>query len=218
MLRQANAFWSSEQGAVTVDWVVLTAAVSGLGIAALATVSSGVKNTSTQVDTMLRSTQIMTWFDRNYAGIDFNFDGGDALDFEPWEWNHPDVEFNASDALGAVTGDTALVFTTASDYHNGYGGFSIRGLDPSDAEPSVYEFSYWARVADSEASVTTINWDHASGEGFPPMAQEITSDWQQYTQVVNVTEENPMVTRLFLQGNDPDTTYAVDDIEFRRVE
>ena len=36
-----NAFLNDESGAVTVDWVVLTAAIVGLGIAVLTSVSGG---------------------------------------------------------------------------------------------------------------------------------------------------------------------------------
>ncbi|MBU0644518.1 MAG: hypothetical protein KJ731_13890 [Alphaproteobacteria bacterium] len=39
----ANKFSRDEDGAVTVDWVVLTAAVVGLGIAVLTSVSGGTK-------------------------------------------------------------------------------------------------------------------------------------------------------------------------------
>ena len=34
-------YWRDESGAVTVDWVVLTAAIVGLGIAVLTSVSGG---------------------------------------------------------------------------------------------------------------------------------------------------------------------------------
>jgi len=36
-----NAFLKDESGAVTVDWVVLTAAIVGLGLAVLTSVSGG---------------------------------------------------------------------------------------------------------------------------------------------------------------------------------
>ena len=36
-----NKFFKDESGAVTVDWVVLTAAIVGLGIAVLTSVSTG---------------------------------------------------------------------------------------------------------------------------------------------------------------------------------
>ena len=42
-------FAKDESGAVTVDWVVLTAAIVGLGIAVLATVSGGVNTLSADI-------------------------------------------------------------------------------------------------------------------------------------------------------------------------
>ncbi|MEM6478614.1 MAG: hypothetical protein AAF841_10410 [Pseudomonadota bacterium] len=48
-----NKFRRDEDGAVTVDWVVLTAAIVGLGIAILATVSDGVSDLASAIDTEL---------------------------------------------------------------------------------------------------------------------------------------------------------------------
>ncbi|MBY4895042.1 hypothetical protein KUL25_19965 [Rhodobacteraceae bacterium N5(2021)] len=42
-------FAADESGAVTVDWVVLTAALVGLGLAVMAVVSGGVEDLSTEV-------------------------------------------------------------------------------------------------------------------------------------------------------------------------
>jgi len=42
MIKFIKNFRKDEDGAVTVDWVVLTAAVVGLGVAGVATVSEGV--------------------------------------------------------------------------------------------------------------------------------------------------------------------------------
>ncbi|MEM6375392.1 MAG: hypothetical protein AAF686_04075 [Pseudomonadota bacterium] len=41
MFKFLSKFKSSEDGAVTVDWVVLTAATVGLGVTAITTVSGG---------------------------------------------------------------------------------------------------------------------------------------------------------------------------------
>jgi len=41
LFKLANNFKRDEDGAVTVDWVVLTAAIVGLGIAVLTSVSGG---------------------------------------------------------------------------------------------------------------------------------------------------------------------------------
>lgn len=46
-----KTFYADEDGAVTVDWVVLTAAIVGLGIAGVATVSSGVGSLATKIET-----------------------------------------------------------------------------------------------------------------------------------------------------------------------
>lgn len=44
-----SQFFTSEDGAVTVDWVVLTAAVVALGVAAAATVTTGATNLSDSI-------------------------------------------------------------------------------------------------------------------------------------------------------------------------
>ena len=44
-----TAFCKGEDGAITVDWVVLTAAVIGLGVAAMATVGGGVMDAADEI-------------------------------------------------------------------------------------------------------------------------------------------------------------------------
>ncbi len=51
-----KSFLASESGAVTVDWVVLTAAIVGLGLAVMAVVSGGVENLSTDIAQELADT------------------------------------------------------------------------------------------------------------------------------------------------------------------
>ena len=49
-------FVAAEDGAVTVDWVVLTAALVGLGLAVMAVVSGGVENLSNDIAQELADT------------------------------------------------------------------------------------------------------------------------------------------------------------------
>jgi Flp pilus assembly pilin Flp len=56
------AFWADESGAATVDWVVLTAASVGLGVAVMGEVSDGVENLSRKIDAVLRQDIIQTSF------------------------------------------------------------------------------------------------------------------------------------------------------------
>ncbi|SIS67962.1 hypothetical protein SAMN05878426_102312 [Phaeovulum vinaykumarii] len=51
-----------EDGAVTVDWVVLTAAVAGLGIAVLDVVRAGTGTLALKVSSYLANTTLVTGF------------------------------------------------------------------------------------------------------------------------------------------------------------
>ena len=56
MLNFIKNFRADEDGAVTVDWVVLTAAIVGLGIAVLATVRDGATDLAGDIGTRLTDT------------------------------------------------------------------------------------------------------------------------------------------------------------------
>ena len=49
MFMRKLSFWSDETGAVTVDWVVLTAAIVGLGVAVLAAVAGSAMTTTAKI-------------------------------------------------------------------------------------------------------------------------------------------------------------------------
>lgn len=57
-----SEFANDDSGAVTVDWVVLTAAIVGLGIAVYGVVSGGISDLSGDINTQLRTDQIATSF------------------------------------------------------------------------------------------------------------------------------------------------------------
>lgn len=57
-------FWNDEDGAVTVDWTVLTAATVGLGIATYGVVSGGINDLSGDVGTQMRGTKLYTSFNQ----------------------------------------------------------------------------------------------------------------------------------------------------------
>ena len=56
----AKKFQNEEDGAVTVDWVVLTAAVVGLGVAALAAIRGGTGALTSKINTHLSGVTINT--------------------------------------------------------------------------------------------------------------------------------------------------------------
>jgi len=61
-MKQMNKFLSDDSGAVTVDWVVLTAGLVGLGLATMAVVSAGVEDLSGDTRTQMESQVISTSF------------------------------------------------------------------------------------------------------------------------------------------------------------
>jgi hypothetical protein len=61
-LKMVRTFDRAEDGAVTLDWVVLTAAIVGLAIAALAAVRGGADAASTRISARLSSQTGQTTF------------------------------------------------------------------------------------------------------------------------------------------------------------
>ena len=59
LFKLTKKFRQDEDGAVTVDWVVLTAAIVGLGIAVIATVRGGVNDLGTNISNSLSSATVV---------------------------------------------------------------------------------------------------------------------------------------------------------------
>ena len=70
-------FVSNESGAVTVDWVVLTAALGGLALAVTVVISDGLQCSSDDVETTLRGTRIVTTFPSRSAEGPVSYSLGD---------------------------------------------------------------------------------------------------------------------------------------------
>ena len=62
MLNTITKFVKSEDGAVTVDWVVLTAALVGLGLSVLAVVGSKATDQSDNLGSFIGNTELTTTF------------------------------------------------------------------------------------------------------------------------------------------------------------
>mgnify|MGYP001812841262 FL=1 len=62
MSQSAMRFYKEEDGAVTVDWVVLTAAIVGLGVAVITTVARGALDHSTGLGSHLLNEDVTTTY------------------------------------------------------------------------------------------------------------------------------------------------------------
>lgn len=71
MMNFIKNFRAEEDGAVTVDWVVLTAAIVGLGIVAITAVNGGIQSLGTQVAADLTASTASTT-DSRYINITGN--------------------------------------------------------------------------------------------------------------------------------------------------
>lgn len=60
LFKLVKNFRKDEDGAVTVDWVVLTAAIVGLGIAVIASVRGGVNDLAGDIGTELTNATVPT--------------------------------------------------------------------------------------------------------------------------------------------------------------
>lgn len=61
LFKKLKSFGSDDSGAVTVDWVVLTAALVGIGIAVLTSVQTGMDNVTDRVAGDMSAEAAMTY-------------------------------------------------------------------------------------------------------------------------------------------------------------
>ncbi len=64
-----NHFWQDQSGAVTVDWVVLTAAVIGLGGAVMTSVGAGSMDLAGDIKSSLTDTEIASYIPVTYGAV-----------------------------------------------------------------------------------------------------------------------------------------------------
>ncbi|MCK4861329.1 MAG: hypothetical protein KAS85_05390 [Rhodobacteraceae bacterium] len=127
-MKKLNNFIKDESGAVTVDWVVLTAAIVGIAIAVITVISSGVEDASEGINDELQTA----------SAFKFSFGGPDSMTFEDYltaaNGGVPLTEENQND--GNIDVLFAALDAAAADSPDGYsfGG----GFDPNSGYP-VYE-------------------------------------------------------------------------------
>lgn len=148
-------FFADETGAVTVDWVVLTAAIVGLGMATMAVVSGGVENVSNDTARQLALIEVgenpfasLQGFD--LGGFTHAIDDGLA---ENTYASYAGDGYTDEQVLTALTGyHDSLVGGSASysdtdvdQYAGVYAAAQERGIDVSDyTDPGEFSTIYHA--------------------------------------------------------------------------
>lgn len=137
-------FITDENGAVTVDWVVLTAALVGLGLATMGVVSSGVEDVSSDIDGSLQSTPIYTSFSqRSHSAL---WEAGHAYAVLTGDGYETVAGFDAMIAEYAAMTDEDLTaeLLDAADNHQSNQAY-IDGLDPV-TEAAAAEHAWMSEI------------------------------------------------------------------------
>ncbi|QXT40386.1 hypothetical protein [Gymnodinialimonas ceratoperidinii] len=129
-LRSTTAqYIQSEDGAVTVDWVVLTAALAGLAIATTLVVSGGAENISGDVASQMADQEINTRF-------------GSAFERQQWDAHNPGIYEEYSTWMAGFEDQQLLEhYNNTAQYAN---------AEPNSGHPiDTYHDEFW--IARDEA-------------------------------------------------------------------
>lgn len=114
-------FATSETGAVTVDWVVLTASLVGLGMAVLSVLSAGVQDTSGDIEDSLSSGHVFTSFNQFSYSEKYQATVAAFEAAPPGMFGAEDGEALFEDDIAVVKGlDDAVLLASISDWANTY--------------------------------------------------------------------------------------------------
>lgn len=144
----AQRFIQSENGAVTVDWVVLTAALVGLGLAVMVVVSGGVGDLSNDTSVELASADPDNMYDWVSGSAMVNSGWGDLGIFSP-----------VQSAAGAESYAAAILAANNGDYQAAYDQLYQQALDMTYADgESIDDFgAFEAMAAASGVTIDTGN-------------------------------------------------------------
>lgn len=146
-------FLQSESGAVTVDWVVLTGAMVGLGLATMSVVSGGVGDVSNEVAVELAGIDTETMYDWTTDGGLLDSLWGDLSIFSPHQ--------TASQAESYAAG---VLASNGGDYQATYDQLYQQVLDMTYAHgESIDDFGAFEAmiVANGETVDTGSNMTYA---------------------------------------------------------
>lgn len=140
-------FIQSESGAITVDWVVLTAGLVGLGLATMAVVSGGVEDLSGDTATQMASMEPGSMYDWT-SGVMTNSGWGDLGIFSPIQ-----------SANGAESYAAAVLAANGGDYQAAYDQLYQQALNMTYADgESIDDFgAFEAMAAANGATIDTAN-------------------------------------------------------------
>jgi hypothetical protein len=223
-------FVHDEDGAVAVDWVVMTAALVGLGLAVATQVAGGMRETSVAIEAKLGSNHVMDLFDEIRVQDDFEDGRGDwtggtvreiagfgnllALDRNNRSASMP-VEVDGGHEYAVIEFDMIV----ADSWDDETGTISVGGVDlvgvehawrnPDGPRIQTFEGSDGTTVKLTRASADSGTW---GGSG--------RTEHDDYTYRVSITKRNDgsdltLGVGTNLSSSYTDEFFGIDNVEVR---
>lgn len=194
-------FIRNEDGAVTVDWVVLTAGITGLGMASAAVVSGGLESLSTETAEALSGYEIATRFT---AFVATQLAGNDFAGGLMGDWTGG-VAGNPGGVLGELLmvppgGRAELTLDVPPGANQAVFTFDLIGGDSLDSEtatimingqPVTVATGGFGTISFAGANVPGITVTTSVRTQGTQLGGSMTSGWNDSVTTVSITVDNP---------------------------
>lgn len=215
---KAIRFLQADTGAVTVDRVVLTAALVGLGLATMAVVSTGVQDTSQDIEAQLSATPIHTRFPPSFETASFE----DVTGGTPTAWGFIVAEVDGWTRDSGHTFELVVASdegrserdgTHVLDMGNAPGNLAISKTRDAMISRGEYTFSIAAALNGDDNAVDVYFGGELVGTVDPT-----TTDFEQFEFALEGGSGDGS-NRLQLVGTGPSDNFGtyVDDIQMTSV-
>lgn len=221
-------FMAGEAGAVATDWVVLTAAVAGLGLASLAVVAGGTEDLSGEIQAQLAGIEIATDFGRLFQEIELalnDFTGGIRGDWTGGQVS--DLGGELGELLQIGTGQIAeLALAVPAGASQVVLSFSLLGIDSLDNETATITINgeVVSIATGNHGAMSFVNEELAGITVDTTIQNErtqlggsSTAHWLESTSTVSITVDNPgdTITLGVASGTNQglnDESYGIDNM------
>jgi hypothetical protein len=214
-------FLACETGAVTTDWVVLTAGITGLGIAVATVVSDGVGDVSGDIATTLSDVEILSAFPEAFEAVQLaamDFAGGLRGDWTGGALHDAGGEIGELLAVGGGTPSAELAISIPEGANQAVLTFDLIGGDSIDREPArimingtpvMVATGDFGSIAFDTPEVDNIRVETNVRTENVQLGGNMTDTWNESVTSVTITVDDPQsVVRL---GIESDTNQSIGD-------
>lgn len=215
-------FLGDEDGAVSVDWVVLTAALTGLGLVTVAVVSGGVESLSRDTADALSGVSIQARFATSETLLSTDFSGG----LGAWVGGTVASLAGFGDVLQLGPGETAMMeLSVPAGAQSATITFDMLGIDDLSGEAATVYVNGQAVATYSDDHGTITTEDLGASGITVNVSQQYTNDpvgagshGHDSRATYTITVDDPGETLTFGVGSGSgqpisEEFYAIDDVD-----